>query len=51
MSNDRFTQTYHEKLKRCAALIEEAESISLCGHINPDGDCIGSVLALYTILL
>ena len=26
--------------------IEEAETIAICGHINPDGDAIGSTLAL-----
>lgn len=26
--------------------IKAAESVALCGHLNPDGDCLGSVLAL-----
>ncbi|MCD8200118.1 MAG: DHH family phosphoesterase [Coriobacteriaceae bacterium] len=26
--------------------IDQAHSIAICGHINPDGDCIGSQLAL-----
>lgn len=29
-----------------AALIREAQTIALCGHVNPDGDTVGSVLAL-----
>ncbi len=28
------------------AKIEAAQEIVVCGHINPDGDCIGSTLAL-----
>ncbi len=27
-------------------LFDEADSIVVCGHVNPDGDCLGSVLAL-----
>ena len=26
--------------------IEDAETIVICGHVNPDGDAIGSTLAL-----
>lgn len=27
-------------------LLDRAKSVALCGHLNPDGDCLGSVLAL-----
>ncbi len=27
-------------------LVEEATSLGICGHVSPDGDCLGSVLAL-----
>lgn len=27
-------------------LIEDAQTIAICGHVNPDGDAIGSALAL-----
>ena len=27
-------------------LLDGAHSIAICGHVNPDGDCLGSVLAL-----
>ena len=27
-------------------LFKDAKTVALCGHMNPDGDCIGSVLAL-----
>ena len=31
--------------------IESANSIAILGHMNPDGDCIGSCLGLYNYLL
>ena len=31
-------------------LSEEIRSIAIAGHINPDGDCIGSCTALYGYL-
>ena len=27
-------------------LLDQAQNVALCGHMNPDGDCLGSVLAL-----
>lgn len=27
-------------------LLKNAHSIAICGHVNPDGDCLGSVLGL-----
>ena len=27
--------------------INEARSIGICGHVRPDGDCLGSVTAMY----
>ena len=33
-----------------AAAIQAAESICVCGHINPDGDAIGSALAMRLVL-
>ena len=37
--------------KQIANLFEESHSIILTGHVNPDGDCLGSLLALYQYLL
>lgn len=34
------------KPEEIAGLIHEAQTIALCGHVNPDGDTVGSVLAL-----
>ena len=31
--------------------IEKAKNIAILGHMNPDGDCIGSCLGLYNYLL
>ena len=31
--------------------IEEAGTIAILGHINPDGDCIGSTLGLYNYII
>ena len=27
--------------------IEEASTVGITGHIRPDGDCVGSCMALY----
>lgn len=32
------------------ALLKEANSVGIAGHINPDGDCTGSVLGLYNYI-
>lgn len=32
-------------------LLNEATTIAIAGHIRPDGDCVGSCLALYNYLL
>lgn len=33
-------------LKAMALRMKKCESFALCGHVNPDGDCLGSQLAL-----
>lgn len=39
------------KEKECfEALLAGAGSIAIAGHINPDGDCVGSCLGLYTYI-
>lgn len=35
---------------RLEELIKDAKSIALGGHIRPDGDCVGSVMAVYLYL-
>lgn len=30
--------------------INEARSIGICGHVRPDGDCLGSVTAMYNYI-
>ena len=29
------------------AILENAKKVAVTGHVNPDGDCVGSTLALY----
>jgi phosphoesterase RecJ-like protein len=38
------------ELARAAGVIREAASVALACHINPDGDALGSMLALHSIL-
>lgn len=33
-------------LEAIARFIEEHETFAICGHVNPDGDCLGAQLAL-----
>ena len=37
---------FREEFERVASLIEEHGSFLILGHVDPDGDCIGSMLAL-----
>lgn len=37
-------------LSEIAARLNQVDSIAICGHVNPDGDCIGAGLALYHAL-
>lgn len=39
-----------EKSRRFLKLIEAADTISILGHMRPDGDCIGSLLSLYNYI-
>ena len=39
-----------EQFDAVSALVEDANRIALCAHTNPDGDAVGSVLGLATIL-
>ncbi len=45
---DRIYQ--EEGFSRICDLIEEASSIAICAHTSPDGDALGSVLALQQII-
>ncbi|MCQ2751812.1 MAG: DHHA1 domain-containing protein [Coriobacteriales bacterium] len=38
-------------LKTIAQQLKESKSVAICGHLNPDGDCIGSSLAMCLALL
>lgn len=39
-----------ETFSRIAALIEQAQSVAISGHTDPDGDALGSVLALTALI-
>jgi len=39
-----------EKSKAFRRMIDEAGSIAVIGHVHPDGDCIGSTLAVYNYI-
>ncbi len=42
--------SFLKKKEELESKIKEAETIGISGHQNPDGDCIGSCLALYTYI-
>lgn len=46
MSGERFGKQFADMM----ALIERHESVLVTGHIDPDGDCIGSMFALALML-
>lgn len=35
---------------KAVAILEGARTVAICGHVNPDGDCLGSILALAAAL-
>ena len=37
-------------IEQIAEVIRQGESFMVCGHENPDGDCIGSILAMIHVL-
>lgn len=37
-------------MNKLIELIENAKSIAITGHVNPDGDCVGSTLGLYNYI-
>lgn len=39
-----------EKSKKLKHLIDDASTIAVFGHVHPDGDCIGSTLAVYNYI-
>lgn len=43
-------ETYPAALQRAAKAIDAAESVTLVCHVNPDGDALGSMLALHHAL-
>ena len=46
MSGERFEKEFSEMM----ALLERHDSVLVTGHIDPDGDCIGSMFAIALML-
>lgn len=44
-------ESIDESLSRAAKAIDEAELVTLACHVTPDGDALGSVLALHHVLV
>ena len=44
------TPQSNASLAEIAEVIRQGETFLVCGHINPDGDCIGSILAMVNVL-
>lgn len=45
-----FSKDDNTPLEEIASLLKTCDSFVICGHVNPDGDCIGSMLALSAAL-
>ncbi|UCF04815.1 MAG: bifunctional oligoribonuclease/PAP phosphatase NrnA [bacterium] len=43
--------SFQNEFKRIVSLIREHERFLILGHVDPDGDCIGSILALTQYLI
>ena len=33
------------------SILKDAQSVAVSGHVRPDGDCVGSTLAVYNYCL
>ena len=52
MSTDkRENVTFAERKEEFECQVQTAQTIAISGHMNPDGDCIGSCLGLYTYIV
>ena len=38
-------------MKRLDDYLENAKTVAIVGHVNPDGDCLGSVFGTYRYLV
>lgn len=50
VANQKEFASQREKFGRICKLIDEAQTICICAHTNPDGDALGSGLALYQLI-
>ena len=52
MSTDkRENVTFAERKEEFERQVQTAQTIAISGHMNPDGDCFGSCLGLYTYIV
>lgn len=47
----REKMTFAERKEEFERQVQTAQTIAISGHMNPDGDCIGSCLGLYTYIV
>ena len=50
MNLNTILKKYSKELSLIIKAINKAQTIAILGHINPDGDCIGSQMGLYSAL-
>ncbi|MCX7831949.1 MAG: bifunctional oligoribonuclease/PAP phosphatase NrnA [Actinobacteria bacterium] len=43
-------QEIQNKAEEFLKIVQDAKTVGIAGHINPDGDCLGAMLALYDCL-
>ena len=51
MTDERENMTFARRKEEFERQVQAAETIAISGHMNPDGDCIGSCLGLYTYIV
>jgi len=45
-----YPKDFETVIRQIGAVLEKKKSFLICGHVRPDGDCIGSQLSLYSLL-
>jgi len=50
-TDKRENVTFAERKEEFERQVQTAQTIAISGHMNPDGDCIGSCLGLYTYIV
>ena len=37
-------------MNKIASYLKDVKTVGIAGHVNPDGDCVGSTLSMYLYL-